>query len=159
MRALVIVIAVMAVSVGVWLRPAPHAVVAADPAAGIAAASAWAEANGLVLRRTDSLTNVDNYAVHRFAGPNRCILSVAPLGSADEVLSLLHEIVEPADWERSRLLVVHTHAMPQAAFGVHARLLLARLVEGRAPQPVMLIGPSACLTEPFLARVTSWPTM
>ena len=146
---------ILAVLVGFTLRPiAPTAAVGPDEAAAV-----WAASNGLSLRRSEILTNTRNYAIHHFTGEHGCRLDVAPLGSADEVMNLLREIVSPDDWQQSRLLIVDVGTMPQSAIAIHARLLLSRLIRGRAPQPAMLIAPSACLTEAFLAEVSPWPAL
>ncbi len=143
--------AVLAVAVGVWLRPA------ASPTATLNArdaAAAWATANGLTLQRSEKLTALGIYMIHHFSAGVGCTLRVVPLGNPDEILPELNENVTEAQWQTSRLLLVTATKMPRTALGVHAQRLLARLVDGRAPQPVMLIAPPPCVN---VAHLQAWP--
>lgn len=151
-RALSVLAAVVAVAIGASLRPVPAPIVA--PAM---APDAWAAANGLHLQSTERLTATGIYLEHRFAGPPSCVFRAIPLGSADEIMPTLHDLLSDADWNTSRLLLAGVGPMPRTALGVHVRRILARLTHGHAPQPVMLVASPACQSALEAAHPTEWP--
>jgi hypothetical protein len=153
-RALLVLAAVAAVTVGALLRPAPRTDPPMSPAE---AAQVWAQRNGLTLRGSTDLMRAGLYGIHRFTTPNGCKLNAVPLGRADEILPTLHTLIDAEDWGESLLLLDRAGPMPESTLGIQARRLLARLRLGHAPQAVMLLEPPGCLPPDAVARLTEWP--
>lgn len=144
---------VVAVTIGALLAPS-----AAPSLTQAEAARSWAAANGLILERSTPLTADGLYQRHYFAGRDACRLSVAPLGAADESLAEFFAHMSDQEREEARLLVNGLSPMPKSAIRIHLRLLAARLFEGRAPQPAMVIGAPTCLTGADGRALTPWPS-
>lgn len=154
-RLLTLFMAIAAVAIGAW----GHGSTAARTGPEAHPAQSWGARNGLTLVTTRKLTATSHYVIHDYRREDGCALSAAPLGNADEVMAVLRGMATESDRAQSRLLIASLGPMPESALGVHIRRLTARLTEGRAPQPVMIVAQPHCLTAASGAPLSPWPVL
>ena len=152
-RLLTLLAAIVAVAVGASGQGAPG-----TPAASMGdPARSWGERNGFVWVGTRGLTATRHFVIHDFRREDGCALSAAPLGNADEVMALLRGMATESDRAHSQLLIASLGPMPDSALGVHLRRLQARLFEGHAPQPVLIVAAARCRSVASGAPLSPWP--
>ena len=122
-------------------------------------AHSWGARNGFDWIQTRKLTATSHYVIHDYRREDGCALSAAPLGNADEVMAVLRGRATESDRAQSRLLIASLGPMPESALGVHIRRLTARLTEGHAPQPVMIVAQPHCLSAASGAPLSPWPAL